>query len=50
VVEAKAVSFDVVEGDGGAARFGVRGKKYAPEEISAQVLRKTRRRCRQVSW
>jgi len=38
--EAKAVSFDVVEGDGGAARFEVRGKKYAPEEISAQVLRK----------
>ncbi|HET9892798.1 MAG TPA: Hsp70 family protein, partial [Mycobacterium sp.] len=38
--EAKAVSFDVVEGDGGAARFEVRGKQYAPEEISALVLRK----------
>jgi molecular chaperone DnaK len=38
--EAKAVSFDVVEGEGGTARFEVRGKKYAPEEISAQVLRK----------
>ena len=38
--EAKAVSFDVVEGDGDAVRFDVRGKKYAPEEISAQVLRK----------
>ncbi|CAN3128632.1 molecular chaperone DnaK [Mycobacterium sp. smrl_JER01] len=38
--EAKAVSFDVVEGEGGAARFEVRGKKYSPEEISAQVLRK----------
>src|SRR6478736_3527246 len=38
--EARAVSFDVVEGDGGAARFDVRGKKYSPEEISAQVLRK----------
>src|ERR1700719_4478472 len=38
--EAEAVSFDVVEGDGGAARFDVRGKQYAPEEISAQVLRK----------
>ena len=37
--EAKAVSFDVVEGEGGAARFDVRGKKYSPEEISAQVLR-----------
>jgi molecular chaperone DnaK len=38
--EAKAVAFDVVEGDGGVARFEVRGKKHAPEEISAQVLRK----------
>src|SRR5689334_22358544 len=38
--EAKAVSFDVVEGEGGAARFDIRGKKYSPEEISAQVLRK----------
>src|SRR6201985_1972496 len=38
--EAKAVSFDVVKGDGDAVRFEVRGKKYAPEEISAQVLRK----------
>ncbi|MER7673636.1 molecular chaperone DnaK [Kitasatospora sp. NPDC096128] len=38
--EAKAVSFDVVEGPGGVARFEVRGKQYAPEEVSAQVLRK----------
>jgi molecular chaperone DnaK len=38
--EAKAVSFDVVKGDDDAVRFDVRGKKYAPEEISAQVLRK----------
>ncbi|ORM35712.1 molecular chaperone DnaK [Williamsia sp. 1135] len=38
--EAKAVSFDVVPGDSGEARFDVRGKKYAPEEISALVLRK----------
>lgn len=38
--EAKAVSFDVVEGPGGVARFEVTGKQYAPEEISAQVLRK----------
>ncbi|MFD8622186.1 molecular chaperone DnaK [Streptomyces sp. NPDC059513] len=38
--EAKAVAYDVVEGDGGAARFAVRDKLYAPEEISAQVLRK----------
>jgi molecular chaperone DnaK len=38
--EAKAVGFDVVEGDGGVVRFTVRDRQYAPEEISAQVLRK----------
>jgi molecular chaperone DnaK len=38
--EAKAVTFDVVAGPNGEARFEVRGKQYAPEEISAQVLRK----------
>jgi len=38
--EAKAVSFDVVSGPDGMARFDVRGKLYAPEEISALVLRK----------
>ncbi|MBP2706854.1 molecular chaperone DnaK [Microbispora sp. RL4-1S] len=38
--EIKAVSFDVVPGPDGAARFDVRGKRYAPEEISAFVLRK----------
>ena len=38
--EAKAVSFDVVEGPDGVARFAVRDKQYAPEEISALVLRK----------
>jgi molecular chaperone DnaK len=38
--EAKAVTFDVVEGPNGAARCEIRGKQYAPEEISAQVLRK----------
>ncbi|GAA1008285.1 chaperone protein dnaK2 [Acrocarpospora pleiomorpha] len=38
--EMHAVSFDVVEGPNGAVRFEVRGKLYAPEEISAQVLRK----------
>ena len=38
--EARAVAYDVVEGDGGVARFKVRDKLYAPEEISAQVLRK----------
>ena len=38
--ELSAVSFDVVAGPGGAARFSIRGKLYAPEEISALVLRK----------
>ncbi|HWR47496.1 MAG TPA: molecular chaperone DnaK [Pseudonocardiaceae bacterium] len=38
--EARAVAFDVVAGPNGQARFDVRGKQYAPEEISAQVLRK----------
>ena len=38
--EAKAVSFDVVPDDNGLARFEVHGKKVAPEEVSALVLRK----------
>src|SRR5690348_12296886 len=38
--EINAVTFDVVPGPDGAARFDVRGKLYAPEEISAMVLRK----------
>jgi len=38
--ELTAVSFDVVPGPDGAARFNVGGKQYAPEEISALVLRK----------
>jgi molecular chaperone DnaK len=38
--EAKAVSFDVAPGPDGLARFKVRDKLYAPEEISALVLRK----------
>src|SRR5215468_8545598 len=38
--EREAVSFDVVPGPDGTARFDVRGKQYAPEEISALVLRK----------
>jgi len=38
--EARAVAFDVVEGQGGVARFDIRGKRYSPEEISALVLRK----------
>ena len=38
--EVNAVSFDVVSGPDGAARFRVQGRLYAPEEISALVLRK----------
>jgi len=38
--EINAVSFDVVSGPDEAVRFRVHGKLYAPEEISAQVLRK----------
>jgi molecular chaperone DnaK len=38
--ELEAVSFDVVPGPDGAARFSIQGRQYAPEEISALVLRK----------
>jgi molecular chaperone DnaK len=38
--ELNAVSSDVVPGPDDAARFDINGKQYAPEEISAQVLRK----------
>src|ERR1043166_9156457 len=38
--EINAVSFDVVAGPDGTARFEIRGKQYAPEEVSALVLRK----------
>jgi molecular chaperone DnaK len=38
--EAKIVSYKVVKGPNDAVRFEVRGKGYAPEEISALVLRK----------
>jgi molecular chaperone DnaK len=38
--EAETVTFDVVEAPNGSAAFKVRDKLYAPEEISAQVLRK----------
>ena len=38
--EAKIVSYKVVRGPDDAVRFEVRGRQYAPEEISAQVLRK----------
>src|SRR5205823_1109971 len=38
--ESKIVSYKVVKSPSDAVRFEVRGKQYAPEEISAQVLRK----------
>jgi molecular chaperone DnaK len=38
--EAKIVSYPVVKGPNDAVRFEVRGREYAPEEISALVLRK----------
>ncbi|HZV73295.1 MAG TPA: molecular chaperone DnaK [Conexibacter sp.] len=38
--EAKIVSYKVVKGPHDAVRFEVRGRPYAPEEISAAVLRK----------
>ena len=38
--EITAVTYDVVEGPDGIARFDIHGKQYAPEEISALVLRK----------
>jgi molecular chaperone DnaK len=38
--ELNAVTFDVVAGPDGAVRFKVRDRLYAPEEVSAQVLRK----------
>jgi molecular chaperone DnaK len=38
--EVNAVSFDVVSDPDGAARFQIQGRLYAPEEISALILRK----------
>src|SRR6201996_7388445 len=38
--ELNAVSFDVAPGPDGAVRFEITGRVYAPEEISALVLRK----------
>ena len=38
--ELTAVSYDVVAGPDGAVRFKIAGRLYAPEEISALVLRK----------
>src|SRR6201992_2080344 len=38
--ETKIVAYKVVSGPNGAVRFDIRGRLYAPEEISALVLRK----------
>jgi molecular chaperone DnaK len=38
--ELKTVTFDLVPGKDDAVRTSVRGRQYAPEEISAMVLRK----------
>jgi molecular chaperone DnaK len=38
--ESKIVSYKVVKGPNDAVRFEIRGKQYAPEEISALILRK----------
>ncbi|MCB2153728.1 molecular chaperone DnaK [bacterium] len=38
--EMKIVPYKVKAGENGAVRFEIRGKDYAPEEISAQILRK----------
>jgi molecular chaperone DnaK len=38
--ESKNVPFKVVSGPNDAMRFDIQGKQYAPEEISAMVLRK----------
>ncbi len=38
--EAKIVSYKVVKGPNDAVRFEIRGKEYAPEEVSSLVLRK----------
>jgi molecular chaperone DnaK (HSP70) len=40
IAELNAVTYDVVAGPDGVVRFPVGGKQYAPEEISALVLRK----------
>ncbi|HDM78198.1 MAG TPA: molecular chaperone DnaK [Deltaproteobacteria bacterium] len=38
--ESKIVSYKVVRGPNDAVRFEIKGKQYAPEEISALILRK----------
>ena len=46
--EAKIVSYKVVKGPNDAVRFEIRGKQYAPEEISALDPAQARRGRRQV--
>ena len=46
--EAKIVSYKVVKGPNDAVRFEIRGKQYAPEEISAHDPAQARRRRGQV--
>lgn len=38
--ESKGVTYKVARGPNDAVRFEIRGRQYAPEEVSAQVLRK----------
>jgi molecular chaperone DnaK len=38
--EIEAVTYEVIRGPSGDARFAVKGKQYTPQEVSAQVLRK----------
>ena len=38
--ESKIVPYKVIKGPDGAVRFSISGKKVAPEEVSAQVLKK----------
>ena len=47
--EVESLSFEVVAGPDDAVRFLIRGRQYAPEEISALVLRKLVR-TRRSSW
>lgn len=43
VKDAKALSYKVVKADNGDAWVEIKGKKYSPQEISAQVLQKMKK-------
>ncbi|MEZ4535569.1 MAG: Hsp70 family protein [Cyanobacteriota/Melainabacteria group bacterium] len=47
--EREAVSYRVSKGPDGGCKVAAGGKDYAPEEISAMVLRKLKGRCRDLS-